>query len=42
MCPIHAYVSVDFLAEDVESMLELETFEELLDQVHAKRGCIDH
>lgn len=41
MRSIHTYVSVYFLAEDVESMLELEAFEELLDQVHAKWGCID-
>ena len=36
MRPIHANVSVYLLAEDVESMLKLEAFEELLDQIHAK------
>ena len=31
---------VDFLLEDVESVFELEAFQEFLDQVHAERGWI--
>lgn len=34
MGSIHRQVSTDLLPKDVEGMLELETFEELLDQVH--------